>query len=151
MTASVRVGEKKDLIKVRELIIELAIYEKYPGAVKVTIEQLEEDGFGYNKVFDFFVAELNNKIVGFALYYTSYSTWRGRCLYLEDLVVTEKHRKSGIGSLLFEACIEETKARKADRMEWQVLDWNKPAINFYKKYNANLDENWTNGKLFFTY
>ena len=151
MTASVRVGEKKDLIKVRELIIELAIYEKYPGAVKVTIEQLEEDGFGYNKVFDFFVAELNNKIVGFALYYTSYSTWRGRCLYLEDLVVTEKHRKSGIGSLLFEACIEETKARKAERMEWQVLDWNKPAINFYKKYNANLDENWTNGKLFFTY
>ena len=151
MQPNIRKGIKEDLKSVRELIVELAVYEKYPDAVKVSLQQLKEDGFGNNKVFDFFVAELNSEIVGFALYYTSYSTWRGRCLYLEDIVVTEKHRKSGMGSLLFEACIRETKARKAERMEWQVLNWNEPAINFYKKYNANLDENWINGKLFFTY
>jgi GNAT superfamily N-acetyltransferase len=94
------------------------------------------------------VAEKEDVVVGFALFYTSYSTWKGNCLYLEDLLVTQSERRSGIGKLLFDQVLATAKERGAKRFEWQVLDWNEPAINFYKKYNADLDPEWINGKLF---
>ena len=129
------------------LIKELALYEKAPEQVTITLDELLEDGFGANAIYGLFVAEKENTIVGMALYYEKYSTWKGRSLYLEDIVVTEKLRGQGIGQLLFEAVIGVAKERKSARMEWQVLDWNHPAIHFYKKYNANLDPEWLNGKL----
>ncbi len=131
------------------LIKELAEYEKAPNEVEVDVQTLENDGFGPEKIFDCFVAELNHEVVGFALYYTKYSTWKGKCLFLEDFVVRETLRGQGIGKLLFEEVIKVAKERQVKRMEWQVLDWNEPAINFYKKYSANLDPEWLNGKLVF--
>ncbi|MBC8475074.1 MAG: GNAT family N-acetyltransferase, partial [Bacteroidetes bacterium] len=94
------------------------------------------------------VAEVENIVVGFALYYTGYSTWKGRTLYLEDFLVSENHRGRGIGKLLFDAVVLEAKKRDVKRMDWQIIDWNEPAINFYKKYNATLDGEWINGRLF---
>ncbi len=129
------------------LIKELATYEKATNEVDVDVKTLETDGFGAEKIFDCVVAELNTEVVGFALYYTKYSTWKGKCLFLEDFIVKESFRGQGIGKLLFEAVIAVAKARKVKRMEWQVLEWNQPAINFYQKYNANLDPEWLNGKL----
>ena len=132
---------------VLDLINELAIYENAADEVTNSVENLINDGFGKNKVFNCIVAEAESKIIGFALYYTSYSTWKGRCLYLEDFLVTEQWRRKGIGKLLFDRIHEIAKEEKVKRFEWQVLDWNQPAINFYKKYNANLDETWINCKL----
>jgi GNAT superfamily N-acetyltransferase len=141
-----RVGVKEDLPRVLELIKELAEYEKAPDDVVVSIPEMENWGFGKDKLFDFFVAELNGSIVGIALYYYKYSTWKGKCLFLEDIIVTESLRGKGIGKILFEAVVKVAREQKVRRMEWQVLDWNKPAINFYKKYNATLDPEWINGK-----
>lgn len=132
-----------------ELITELAVYEKAPNEVVTTEQQLIEDGFGPDKIFDIFVAEKEGRIVGIALYYTKYSTWKGRCLFLEDIIVTEKLRGQGIGKLLFEEVVLVAKQRGVQRMEWQVLDWNEPALNFYRKYNAILDGEWLNGKFTF--
>lgn len=129
------------------LVQELALYEKAPEQVTLTLKQLEEDGFGENPIYGLFVAERNNRIVGMALYYEKYSTWTGRCIYLEDIIVTESERGNGIGHGLFEAVIGVAKERNSARMEWQVLDWNEPAIGFYRKYNATLDGEWLNGKL----
>lgn len=95
------------------------------------------------------MAEIDGKVEGFALYYIRYSTWKGQCLYLEDFLVTEKLRGKGAGKLLFERIIEEAKEKGFKRMVWQVLEWNEPAINFYKKYNATLDPEWVNGILDF--
>jgi GNAT superfamily N-acetyltransferase len=106
-----------------------------------------EDGFGLNPIYGLFVAELESTIVGIALYYEKYSTWQGRCIYLEDIIVTESQRGNGLGHRLFQAVIDMANQRNSARMEWQVLDWNEPAINFYRKYNANLDGEWLNGKL----
>ncbi len=139
-----------DMAQVLDLIKELAIYEKAPDEVEVDIPTLERDGFGAEKIFDCIVAELENRVVGFALYYTKYSTWKGRCLFLEDFVVRESLRGQGIGKLLFDEVVQEAKTRKVKRMEWQVLDWNDTAINFYKKYQANLDPEWLNGKLVYS-
>lgn len=143
----IRKGNIADVPSLLSLIKELAIYEKAPLEVTVTLEQLIEDGFGTNKIFDFFVAELNSQIVGIALYYTKYSTWKGRCIFLEDIIVSEVHRGKGIGKLLFDEVAKIAKEQKVERLEWQVLEWNTPAIEFYKKYNANLDPEWINGKL----
>ncbi len=130
-----------------QLIRELAVYEREPDAVKTTVQSMEADGFGPNKVFDLWVCELGGEIVGIALTYIRYSTWNGRCLYLEDLVVSEQHRGKGYGALLFEQLMRETRDQGYSQMQWQVLDWNEPALNFYRKYNALLDEEWINGVL----
>jgi GNAT superfamily N-acetyltransferase len=142
-----RVGTKKDLPQVLELVRELAVYEKAPQEVAVTVAEMENWGFGEDKIFDFFVAEQNEKIVGIAVYYYKYSTWKGKCLFLEDIIVTEHLRGKGIGKILFEAVARVAKEKKVRRMEWQVLEWNTPAIKFYEKYDAHLDPEWINGKL----
>ena len=118
-----------------------------PNEVTVSLEAFENSGFGANNVWWAFVAEIDETIVGFALYYIRYSTWKGERMYLEDIIVTKKYRGKGIGKLLLDALIIEAKERKFDAIVWQVLDWNKPAINFYNKYNASFDSEWLNGSL----
>lgn len=149
MSYTIRKGTANDCAAALALIQELAVYEKAPHEVEVSLEEFTNDGFGSNAIYELLVAEKNNSIVGIALYYTKYSTWKGKCIYLEDLVVTQNERGAGIGAGLFEAVIQVAKQRKARRMEWQVLDWNQPAINFYSKYNAVLDGEWINGKFTF--
>lgn len=143
----IRKGNESDIEQALSLIKELAIYEKAPDEVEVTPNEMRAWGFGSNKIFDFFVAQENDVIIGMALYYFKYSTWKGKCLFLEDIIVTETQRGKGIGKLLFDKIIEVSKETNVRRMEWQVLDWNTPAINFYKKYAATLDGEWINGKL----
>ncbi len=146
---SVRPANSNDMIAVHGLILELAIYENAEDQMVNTVAQLQADGFGEKPLFECLVAEVKGEVVGFALFYTSYSTWRGECLYLEDFLVTETMRGRGIGKLLFDEVYQIAKNRKVGRFEWQVLDWNEPAINFYKKYNAILDPEWLNGKIIF--
>lgn len=140
----IRKGTKSDLPKALELIKELALYEKAPDEVVNTLEMMEEDGFGKNPVFGFIVAEENDEIYGMSMYYWRYSTWKGKRIYLEDLIVTESKRGSGTGKLLFEETIKIGKEEGATGMMWQVLDWNEPAINFYKKYDAVMADEWLN-------
>ena len=147
--ARIRNALPEDMIYVHDLIRELAIYEKAEKEFINTVEQLKIDGFGSTKVFDCIVAVMNDQIIGFALYYTSYSTWKGACLYLEDFLVTQKFRGRGIGKQLFDHVLAIAKQRKVGRFEWQILDWNEPALNFYRKYNSILDSNWINGKITF--
>ena len=130
--------------QVHALIQELAEYERAPQEVTNTLEEMERDGFGENPIYKFFVAENEEGVVGIALYYTAYSTWKGRMLFLEDLVVTEKLRRAGIGRRLFDAVAQEAKDTGAKRFRWQVLEWNEPAIAFYKKIGADLDGEWIN-------
>jgi len=122
----------------------LAIYEKAPDEVTVTLQHFEESGFGKQPVWWAFVAEVEDVVVGFALYYIRYSTWKGQRMYLEDIVVTESMRGKGLGSALFERLLEEMREKKLNGIVWQVLDWNESAINFYKKYNASFDYEWVN-------
>lgn len=150
----VRVGNEADLPRVLDLVKELALYEKAPDEVEVTLEEMRNWGFGKDSIFEFFVAEEGpppagevGKIVGIALYYYKYSTWKGKCLFLEDIIITESHRRYGLGSKLFDEVVKVAKDKKVRRMEWQVLEWNEPAIKFYHKYNAVLDPEWINGKL----
>ena len=140
----IRKGLKKDLPRVLDLIKELAVYEKALDQVANTVERMEEDGFGDDPVFGFIVAEENNQIIGTSIYYYRYSTWKGKRLYLEDLVVTESKRGEGAGKLLFEATLEIARKTNCSGMMWQVLDWNEPAINFYKKYNTRFEAEWLN-------
>ncbi len=140
----IRVAVKEDCHRLLELIHELAVYEKAPDEVTVSIEEFQEAGFGKNPVWKAFVAEENGIIQGFGLYYIRYSTWKGCRMYLEDLLVTEKMRGKGIGKLIFNRLIEEAIEMKFKGMTWQVLDWNEPAINFYKKYNSDFDGGWLN-------
>jgi GNAT superfamily N-acetyltransferase len=144
---NVREAHKYDIPQLLNLIKELALYEKAPEQVINTTQKMLEDGFGKNKIYDAFVAELDGQIVGCAIVYYRYSTWKGRCLYLEDLIVSEAYRGQGAGKLLFERCIAFGKEKDCVLMNWQVLDWNTPAIEFYKKYNATLDGEWINGIL----
>jgi GNAT superfamily N-acetyltransferase len=146
-TFSIRKGIKPDLPQVLALIQELAVYEKAEGEVIVTINDLERDGFGPHPFYHFFVAEVDSKIVGIALYYIKYSTWKGKCVFLEDLIVTSAFRKFGIGKKLFNEVVKTAKEMHAERMEWQVLDWNEPAINFYKSFNSHFAPEWVNCKL----
>jgi len=143
-----RRGVENDLPQVLGLIKELALYERAPEAVTNTLSDMQRDGFGPAPIFSFFVLEHPEQgIIGLALYYTAYSTWKGRMLYLEDLVVTETARRGGYGRLLFDAVVAEARATGAVRMKWQVLDWNEPAIGFYKKLGANIENEWLNGNL----
>ena len=131
------------------LIHELAVYEKAPESVTVDFDHFVDSGFGPEPVWYSFVAEADSQVVGFALYYIRYSTWKGQRLYLEDLLVTDELRGKGIGKLLFDRLIEECKSKNYSGMVWQVLDWNEPAINFYKKYKADIDGGWLNCSLNF--
>lgn len=145
---SIRTAIPGDEKAIFELIKELALYERAPDQVTNTSMQLAIDLFE-DQICDAIVAEENNEIVGFALYYTSYSTWKGKCLYLEDFYVQEKKRKKGIGSLIFDKVVEIAKNKGVRRMDWQVLDWNQKAIDFYNNRNAILDSEWINGRYFF--
>ncbi len=145
----IREGTAADLASAMQLIKELAVYEKAEGEVVTDVESMKADGFGSHPSFGFFVAEEDGIILGMALHYTNYSTWKGKCLFLEDIIVSEKHRRRGIGGLLFDRLIELAKERGVKRMVWQVLDWNTPAIEFYKKYETHFEPQWLNGKLVF--
>jgi len=144
MNIEIRRAVKEDCPRLMELIQELAVYENAPEEVTTTLEHFTESGFGANPVWWAFVGTVNGKVEGFALYYIRYSTWKGQRLYLEDLIVTEAMRGKGLGKMLFDQLIEEIKEKKFHGMVWQVLDWNEPAINFYKKYKANFDAGWIN-------
>jgi GNAT superfamily N-acetyltransferase len=144
---TIRKAVKEDCAAIVELVKELAIYEKAPTEVTVSLDHFIESGFGVNPVWWAYVAEINNTIVGFALYYIRFSTWKGQRMYLEDLLVTEQHRGKQIGKLLFDKLIQEAKEKNFTAICWQVLDWNEPAINFYKKYDTSFDGEWLNGLL----
>ncbi|MBB2149003.1 GNAT family N-acetyltransferase [Pedobacter gandavensis] len=144
MNINLRVATQQDCPRILELIHELALYEKAPEEVTVTLAEFEDAGFGSTPVWNAFVVEHDQIIIGFALYYTRYSTWKGCRLYLEDFIVTEGYRGKGIGKLLFERVMKEAKDKNFNGMNWQVLDWNEPAINFYKKYEAHLEADWLN-------
>ena len=148
MKPNIRIAKRSDVPAIFALIQELALYEKAPEQVTNTAEQLSVDLFDEH-LCEAIVAELDSEIVGFALYYTSYSTWKGACLYLEDFYVKEEVRKLGIGQQLFDEIVLIAKARNVKRMDWQVLEWNEPAIRFYEKQQALLDPEWLNGRLFF--
>lgn len=144
---TIRKGEIHDLPAILDLIKELAAFEKAPNEVSVTLAEMQHHGFGAHAIFEFFVALDEDKIVGLALYYYKYSTWKGRCLFLEDIIVTESKRGLGIGRLLFNEVGKVAQKQGVRRMEWQVLDWNKDAISFYKKMPVHLDAEWINCKL----
>ena len=145
MNITIKKAVKEDCSRMLELIEELAVYEKEPTAVTVSFDHFVESGFGENPVWWSFVAEIEGKVEGFALYYIRYSTWKGQRMYLEDLLVTEKLRGLGVGKLLFDQLFEEAKEKKFNGIAWQVLDWNEPAINFYKKLgNVSFDNGWMN-------
>jgi GNAT superfamily N-acetyltransferase len=147
MNIELRIAKKEDCSRLLELVNELAHYERAPQEVTVTLQEFEDAGFGSKPVWKAFVAEIDGLIVGFAVYYTRYSTWKGCRMYLEDLIVTEAVRGKGIGKLLFDRLIVEAKELGFSGMTWQVLDWNEPALNFYKKYEANIEAGWLNGSL----
>ncbi|WP_299289563.1 GNAT family N-acetyltransferase [uncultured Mucilaginibacter sp.] len=147
MNLHIRVAEKNDCPRLLELIAELALFEKAPEEVTVTLAEFEDAGFGEKPVWKAFVAEVDGSIVGFALYYVRYSTWKGCRMYLEDLIVTEAYRGKGVGMLLIKTLVKEASEKGFSGMLWQVLDWNEPAIGFYKKLNASFDPSWINVSL----
>jgi GNAT superfamily N-acetyltransferase len=147
MNAAIREARLADCSRILELINELAVYERAPEEVTVTLAEFEDAGFGQKPVWKAFVAELDDSIVGFALYYVRYSTWKGCRLYLEDFIVTDSHRGKGIGKQLFDTIVLEAHEKGFNGMTWQVLDWNEPALNFYKKYEAGVEAGWLNGSL----
>lgn len=138
-------GDEKSIFL---LIQELALYEKAPEQVSNSAELLKFDLF-VTPICAAIVAEKEKEIIGFAIYYTSYSTWKGKSLYLEDFYVKENHRKNGIGTLLFNRVVAIAKEKKVKRLDWQVLEWNKLALDFYKKKGAELSNEWTNGRIYF--
>ena len=144
----IRKGEIDDMNDVLLMITELAKFENAAEQVNTTVEQLKTDGFGSKKLFEVIIAEYKNEICGYAFFYQGYSTWKGVTLYLEDLMVKAKNRKQGIGSYLFDEIIRIAKDRNVKRLDWQVLDWNSGAIEFYHQYKATLDGQWLNGRLF---
>ena len=148
MKIEFRPGTKNDIPELLNCIKELAVYEKAGNQVEVTEQELLMDGFGEKPLYEFIVAEIESKIIGIALYYFKYSTWKGKTLFLEDLIVKNEFRRLGAGRLLFIEICKIAKEQKCRRMDWQVLDWNTPAIEFYKKFNAKLDPEWLDGRLF---
>jgi len=140
--ANIRKAVKSDAASILFLIRELAIFEKEPEAVIVTQAQIEKDGFGDRPLFECFIAEVAEKVVGMALYYQRYSTWKGPTLHLEDLIVTEPLKGKGIGTQLYNAFLDHAYNRGVIRVEWAVLDWNLPAIKFYQKSGATISDDW---------
>ena len=140
----IRRAQKKDCPRLLELVKELALYERAPEQVTISLEHFEETGFGTNPVWWGFVAEVEGVIQGMAIYYIRFSTWKGQRMYLEDIYVSEKMRGNGIGKMLLDQLIIEAKEKDFRGIVWQVLEWNKPAINFYKKYHAQFDSEWIN-------
>jgi GNAT superfamily N-acetyltransferase len=138
----IRKATKNDMPSVLELIQELATFEKEPDAVVVTVDDLVRDGFSENPLFQCFVAEVDNEIIGMALYYYRYSTWKGKTIHLEDLIVKESKRGTGAGFALYKEIIKQGKAENVRRIEWNVLDWNTPAIDFYEKSGAKVLGDW---------
>ena len=138
----VRTAQKQDMAAVLRLIKELAVFEREPDAVKVTVEDLQRDGFGDAPAFHCFVAEVDGKIEGMALCYQRYSTWAGKTVHLEDLIVSEAMRGRSIGSILFTEVIKYGYKKGVRRIEWGVLDWNEPAIRFYEKNGAKVLRDW---------
>ncbi len=144
---SIRKGLAADIPAALKLIRELAIYEKAEQELSVTEASMLEDGFGERPFYEFFVAEQEEgEVVGLALYFYTYSTWKGKVLYLEDLVVQESMRRQGIGKKLLDALVRQAQQIGAKRLSWQVLEWNDPAIKFYEKLKARLDSEWINCK-----
>jgi GNAT superfamily N-acetyltransferase len=144
----IRKGNTNDLKAIYDLVIELAVYENEPDAVTATLTDYEKN---FNaQVFQTIVAEHNGKTIGACIYYITWSTWKGRMVYLEDFIVTEAYRKKGVGQLLFDQFLVEAKGMNATMVKWQVLDWNEPAIRFYEKNKAIIEKEWWNGKIFFT-
>jgi GNAT superfamily N-acetyltransferase len=139
---NIRRGTKEDMPAVLELIKELAIFEKEPDAVVVTVADLERDGFGDSPLFQTFVGEVQGEVIGMALFYYRYSTWKGKTIHLEDLIVREAYRGTGAGSALYREVMNFAKQEGLRRVEWAVLDWNTPAINFYEKSGAKILETW---------
>lgn len=149
MQIKIRKGTPEDVPQAFELIKELALFEKAPEQVTNTPEMMLKDGFGPEPIFGLFVAEVDGRIVGLSLYYYRYSTWKGKRLYLEDLIVTEAMRGYGLGKKLLDKTVEEARQTNCTGMMWQVLDWNEPAIKFYESYGARLDGEWINCHLDF--
>jgi len=143
----IRKGTAQDVPAAMQLIRELAEYEKAPNEVTATEASMTEDGFGKNPIFEMWVAESEDRIVGLALTYLRYSTWKGKMLYLEDIVVTEALRGNKIGRALFLEVCKKVQQDQLNGLIWQVLDWNEPGLRFYRKFNATLDPEWINGKL----
>ena len=143
-TSAIRKATKEDCARIMELVHELAVYEKAPNEVTVTLEHFTESGFGEQPVWWAFVVEVEGKIQCFALYYIRFSTWKGNRMYLEDLMVTEEMRGKGLGKILFDRLVEEAREKGFTGIAWQVLEWNEPAINFFKKYHTLFDGEWLN-------
>ena len=155
MDISIRKAVKEDCPRLMELVQELAEFERAPNEVTVTLDHFIDSGFGKNPVWWAFVATIPDPnandgefIIGFALYYIRYSIWKGQGMYLEDILVSESMRGKGVGKLLFEALIEEAREKKFNRILWQVLEWNEPAIKFYKKFDAGFDPEWINCSIY---
>jgi GNAT superfamily N-acetyltransferase len=146
---TIRLAVQEDCPRMLELVRELALYERAPDAVTVSLQHFVDSGFGAHPVWWAYVAETESGIVGFALYYIRYSTWKGQKLYLEDIIVTEAWRGKGIGAMLMDEIIKTAKDKGFCGLTWQVLNWNEPAINFYKRYEAKFDDEWLNGILDF--
>jgi GNAT superfamily N-acetyltransferase len=147
MKCTIRNANFKDLGAIYDLVIELAIYENEPEAVTATLKDYEKNFKA--QVFQSIVAELDGKIIGACIYYITWSTWKGRMVYLEDFIVTKVYRKKGFGQLLFDQFLAEAKKMNAIMVKWQVLDWNEPAIRFYEKNKATIEKEWWNGKIIF--
>lgn len=143
----IRKAVVEDCPQLLTLVRELAAYERAPDAVTISLEQFKESGFGEQPIWWAFVAEDSQQIIGFTLYYLRFSTWKGPRMYLEDIIVTEAYRGKGIGYLLMQQLIQEASEKQLDGIQWQVLEWNEPAINFYKKFNASFDPEWWNASL----
>lgn len=148
MEINITEGRPEDVPELLACIKELAAYEKAADQVAVNEQELIRDGFGTNALYHFLVARRGNQVAGIALWYFKYSTWKGKALFLEDIIVKEKYRRLGIGKKLFVAVCQKAHAEKCRRMDWQVLDWNEPAIAFYRKFGAHLNNEWLNGQLF---
>ena len=143
---TIRKGVKNDIPQVYNLVVELAVYEKEPEAVTATLEDYHNDF--EEGIFKTLIAEKDGAIAGMMIYYMTYSTWKGKMMYLEDFVVSEQHRRSGLGQLLYDRFVEESKKANAKLVKWQVLDWNEPAIRFYEKNGATIEKRWLSVKKF---
>lgn len=144
---TIRPAVSQDAAAMHQLITELAVYEREPDAVKLTVDQLRNDGWGTEPAFRCLIAESKGVVVAMALYHFAYSTWNGKALYLEDLIVTQTMRGSGVGKALMQALAQKSLENNCVQLRWQVLDWNTPALNFYRALGADLDATWENGRL----